>query len=65
MSGTAKRRKLDSQMLGSSANIEIDDALYSRQRYVLGDAAMHQMASSSVLIAGLSGLGAEIGMCLR
>lgn len=35
--------------------------LYSRQRYVLGDNAMHQMAQSSVFLSGMGGLGIEIG----
>uniref|UniRef100_A0A669CPF6 Ubiquitin-like modifier-activating enzyme 6 n=1 Tax=Oreochromis niloticus TaxID=8128 RepID=A0A669CPF6_ORENI len=41
--------------------MEIDDSLYSRQRYVLGDSAMHQMAQSSVFLSGMGGLGVEIG----
>ncbi|XP_028832160.1 ubiquitin-like modifier-activating enzyme 6 isoform X2 [Denticeps clupeoides] len=41
-------------------SMEIDDSLYSRQRYVLGDSAMQQMAQSSVFISGLGGLGVEI-----
>ncbi|XP_008315191.1 ubiquitin-like modifier-activating enzyme 6 [Cynoglossus semilaevis] len=40
--------------------MEIDDSLYSRQRYVLGDRAMHQMAQSSVFLSGMGGLGVEI-----
>lgn len=40
---------------------EIDEALYSRQLYVLGHEAMRKMGSSSVLIVGLDGLGVEIG----
>lgn len=40
--------------------MEIDDSLYSRQRYVLGDSAMHQMAQSSVFLSGMGGLGIEI-----
>ncbi|XP_069023197.1 ubiquitin-like modifier-activating enzyme 6 [Embiotoca jacksoni] len=40
--------------------MEIDDSLYSRQRYVLGDYAMHQMAQSSVFLSGMGGLGVEI-----
>ena len=36
-------------------------SLPSRQRYVLGDSAMHRMAKSNVFISGLGGLGAEIG----
>ncbi|WFD31821.1 E1 ubiquitin-activating enzyme [Malassezia sp. CBS 17886] len=38
----------------------IDESLYSRQLYVLGHDAMKQMSSSSVLVVGLQGLGAEI-----
>jgi len=38
----------------------IDEALYSRQLYVLGHAAMKRMASSNVLISGMGGLGIEI-----
>uniref|UniRef100_A0A671UDF8 Ubiquitin-like modifier-activating enzyme 6 n=1 Tax=Sparus aurata TaxID=8175 RepID=A0A671UDF8_SPAAU len=40
--------------------MEIDDSLYSRQRYVLGDSAMHQMAQSSVFLSGMGGVGIEI-----
>ncbi|CAG5940714.1 unnamed protein product [Menidia menidia] len=40
--------------------MEIDDSLYSRQRYVLGDCAMHQMARSSVFLSGMGALGVEI-----
>ncbi|XP_007890173.1 ubiquitin-like modifier-activating enzyme 6 isoform X2 [Callorhinchus milii] len=40
--------------------MEIDDSLYSRQRYVLGDNAMHQMAQSHVFLSGIGGLGVEI-----
>lgn len=39
---------------------QIDESLYSRQLYVLGHDAMQRMAKSSVLIAGLGGVGAEI-----
>ena len=35
--------------------------LSSRQRYVLGDSAMHQMAQSSVFLSGMGGVGIEIG----
>ena len=38
----------------------IDEALYSRQLYVLGHEAMRRMAASTVLIVGLKGLGMEI-----
>lgn len=43
-----------------SFEMEIDDSLYSRQRYVLGDSAMKRMAQSSILVYGLGGLGIEI-----
>ncbi|KAK2161943.1 hypothetical protein LSH36_107g04046 [Paralvinella palmiformis] len=38
----------------------IDDSLYSRQRYVLGDSAMQRMAKSNVLLVNIGGLGVEI-----
>ena len=40
--------------------MEIDDSLYSRQRYVLGDTAMKKMAQSKVFVSGMDGLGVEI-----
>ncbi|CAC5382570.1 UBE1L2 [Mytilus coruscus] len=43
-----------------ATEMEIDDSLYSRQRYVLGDHAMKKMASSSVLVYGMGGVGIEI-----
>mmetsp|Transcript_11014 Transcript_11014/g.33776 ORF Transcript_11014/g.33776 Transcript_11014/m.33776 type:complete len:1045 (+) Transcript_11014:298-3432(+) len=39
---------------------KIDEALYSRQLYVLGHEAQRRMATSNVLIVGMSGLGVEI-----
>ncbi|XP_033123989.1 ubiquitin-like modifier-activating enzyme 6 [Anneissia japonica] len=45
--------------MASSAD-EIDDSLYSRQRYMLGDKAMKKMAHSNVFLSGLGGLGIEI-----
>ncbi|XP_040180679.1 ubiquitin-like modifier-activating enzyme 6 [Rana temporaria] len=41
-------------------SMEIDDGLYSRQRYVLGDTAMQKMAQSHVFLCGMGGLGIEI-----
>lgn len=35
--------------------------LYDRQIYVLGHEAMKKMASSNILLLGLSGLGVEMG----
>ena len=46
---------------GHTTNGEIDESLYSRQLYVLGHEAMQRMGSSHVLIAGMRGLGVEIG----
>lgn len=43
-----------------SIDSQIDEALYSRTLYVLGHDAMEKMATSRVLIIGLSGLGLEI-----
>lgn len=49
--------KLDSMDTGNDI---IDDSLYSRQRYVLGDSAMQRMAKSNVLLVNVGGLGIEI-----
>lgn len=55
--------EIDGPSVGSEQlkNGEIDESLYSRQLYVLGHEAMKRMGSSHVLIAGLGGLGVEIG----
>lgn len=42
-----------------TAPTEIDDSLYSRQRYVLGDSAMKRMAASKVFLSGVNGVGIE------
>ena len=42
----------------------IDESLYSRQLYVLGEEAMKKMSTSSALIVGMKGLGVEIGILL-
>lgn len=39
---------------------QIDEALYSRQLYVLGKEAMHKMTSCDVLVVGMRGLGIEV-----
>uniref|UniRef100_A0A8C2F357 Ubiquitin-like modifier-activating enzyme 6 n=1 Tax=Cyprinus carpio TaxID=7962 RepID=A0A8C2F357_CYPCA len=41
-------------------SMDIDDSLYSRQRYVLGDSAMQKMARSAVFLSGIGALGVEI-----
>ena len=38
----------------------VDEGLYSRQLYVMGHKAQRSLASSTVLLLGLSGLGAEV-----
>ncbi|CAF3992829.1 unnamed protein product [Rotaria sordida] len=52
----------DSQQTSTSSTktSEIDEGLYSRQLYVMGKEAMHQLASAHVLISGMRGLGVEI-----
>ena len=44
-----------------SEGTTIDESLYSRQLYVLGEDAMKKMNASSALIIGMKGLGVEIG----
>lgn len=44
--------------------VSIDESLYSRQRLMLGEAAMKKMATSTVFLSGLGGLGVELGICL-
>jgi len=61
-----KRRRKDQALQSAdivmAEPVEIDDNLYSRQRYVLGDEAMKKMVKSSVFLSGLGGLGVEIGI---
>ncbi|EGC35357.1 hypothetical protein DICPUDRAFT_47751 [Dictyostelium purpureum] len=38
----------------------LDDSLYSRQRYVLGDFAMSKLSKGDIFISGIGGLGVEI-----
>lgn len=45
-----------------SSSLRLSD---SRQRYVLGDSAMQQMAQSTVFLSGLNGVGVEIGRIFR
>ncbi|NWI12234.1 UBA1 enzyme, partial [Crypturellus soui] len=39
---------------------DIDEGLYSRQLYVLGQRSMRRMAAAAVLVSGLRGLGLEV-----
>jgi len=43
---------------------KIDEALYSRQLYVLGRDAMEKMSTSHIFISGMNGLGLEIAKCI-
>uniref|UniRef100_A0A7S1Z3V9 E1 ubiquitin-activating enzyme n=2 Tax=Ditylum brightwellii TaxID=49249 RepID=A0A7S1Z3V9_9STRA len=43
-----------------TADVEVDEKLYSRQLYVMGHDAHRKLMSSNVLVIGLSGLGVEI-----
>lgn len=58
----AKKRKshVEKEDHSSQSSKSLDESFYSRQLYVLGYDAMRRMASSSILISGLGGLGVEI-----
>lgn len=47
---------------GNSNRQEIDEDLHSRQLAVYGRETMRRLFASNVLISGMHGLGAEIGM---
>jgi len=51
---------MDTDSGAKSELAKIDEALYSRQLYVLGHEAMRKMMESSVLFVGLGGLGVEV-----
>ena len=42
---------------------ELDEDLHSRQIAVYGRESMRRMAAARVLVTGLKGLGAEVGVC--
>eukprot|EP01133_Synstelium_polycarpum_P005912 gene5912-6843_t len=46
--------------IGSFRDYSLDDSLYSRQRYVLGDFAMSKLSKGDVFLSGLGGVGVEI-----
>ncbi|KAG8128383.1 hypothetical protein E2320_015234 [Naja naja] len=48
------------RMSATENPLEIDEELYSRQLYVLGHEAMQKMATATVLVSGMTGLGVEI-----
>lgn len=57
-SGVEKR----SMALGDGSQQEIDEDLHSRQLAVYGRETMRRLFASNVLVSGMQGLGAEIGM---
>eukprot|EP00967_Tisochrysis_lutea_P080705 scaffold111006_cov30-Tisochrysis_lutea.AAC.1 len=56
--GVASRR-----LRGGSSG-DVDEGLYSRQLYVMGHAAQRSLSRATVLLLGLSGLGAELAKAL-
>eukprot|EP00041_Stephanoeca_diplocostata_P036480 m.1334633 g.1334633 ORF g.1334633 m.1334633 type:complete len:1101 (-) comp24875_c1_seq8:1780-5082(-) len=58
--GGEKHSNMIADDLVTTDSHEIDDSLYSRQRYVLGDGAMQRLARSNVLVCGAGGTGVEI-----
>ena len=47
-------------VLGAATTNVVDEALYSRQLYVLGLPAQQRLAASNVLVVGLGGVGVEL-----
>lgn len=47
---------------GNNNNQEIDEDLHSRQLAVYGRETMRRLFASNILVSGMQGLGAEIGM---
>ena len=52
--------EIDSHHQDAKDNANVDEALYSRQLYVIDHESMKKMQQSTVLIAGMNGLGVEI-----
>ena len=46
---------------GATPEHQVDEDLHSRQLAVYGRESMKRMATSSILVSGLNGLGVEIG----
>ncbi|KYQ91301.1 ubiquitin activating enzyme E1 [Tieghemostelium lacteum] len=51
---------VDVKDISSFRDYTLDDSLYSRQRYVLGDFAMSKLSKSDIFLSGLGGIGVEI-----
>lgn len=56
---------LPNMALGDGNSHDIDEDLHSRQLAVYGRETMRRLFASNVLVSGMQGLGAEIGMELR
>ncbi|EOD15040.1 hypothetical protein EMIHUDRAFT_459406 [Emiliania huxleyi CCMP1516] len=56
----SERRFALRRLRGGATADPIDEKLYSRQLYVMGRAAQLSLGSASVLLLGLTGLGAEV-----
>ena len=56
----SERRSALRRLRGGATADPIDEKLYSRQLYVMGRAAQLSLGSASVLLLGLTGLGAEV-----
>lgn len=48
--------------LGNGSSPDIDEDLHSRQLAVYGRETMRRLFASNILVSGMQGLGAEIGM---
>lgn len=69
-SNTSGNKSVDEPLLaemafGNGNSRDIDEDLHSRQLAVYGRETMRRLFASNVLVSGLQGLGAEIGMGLK
>lgn len=61
-SDRSSSRSLSDMAFGNGKTQDIDEDLHSRQLAVYGRETMRRLFASNVLISGMQGLGAEIGM---
>lgn len=59
---SSKDVKVPIMALGNGNSNDIDEDLHSRQLAVYGRETMRRLFASNILVSGLQGLGAEIGM---
>eukprot|EP01084_Bolivina_argentea_P094777 170419_1 len=57
---STNQMEVDSETKTNENDTKVDEALYSRQLYVIDHESMKKMQQSTVLIAGMNGLGVEI-----